>query len=111
MRFVSKSVLPTRNGKSVDKSEAKRVLVKHLGKYKAKTYAELKELIDELEVCEIAGRSGVLYQLEVQVFWDDKRNGQIRVIAAIDDGGWRTYCPLSGGLLVSPSHLDGGVRC
>ncbi len=98
----------------MDKSEDKRVLVKHLGKYKAKTYAELKELIDELEVCEIAGRSGVLYQLEVQVFWDDKRNGQIRVIAAIDDGGWRAFCPLSGGLLVPPGHLagylDGGVR-
>ncbi len=95
----------------MDKSEAKRVLVKHLGKYKAKTYAELKELIDELEVCEITGRSGVLYQLEVQVIWDDKPNGLIRSIAAIDDGGWRAYCPLSGGLLVSPSHLDGGVRC
>ncbi len=95
----------------MDKSESKRVLVKHLGKYKAKTYAELKELIDELEVCEIAGRSGVLYQLEVQVFWDDILNGLIRVIAAIDDGGWRAYCPLSGGPLVSPSHLDGGVRC
>ena len=95
----------------MDKSEAKRVLVKHLGKYKAKTYAELKELIDELDVCEIAGRSGVLYQLEVQVIWDDKPNGLIRVHAAIDDGGWRAYCPLSGSLLVSPSHLDGGVGC
>ena len=92
----------------MDKSEAKRVLAKHRGKYKAKTYAELKDLIDELEVCEIAGPSGVLYQIEVTVLWDDKPNGQIRVIAAIDDGGWRAYCPLSGHLLVSPDHQDNG---
>jgi hypothetical protein len=92
----------------MDKSEAKRVLAKHLRKYKAKTYAELKDLIDELEVCEIAGPSGVRCRLEVQVFWDDKPNGQIRVIAAIDDGGWRAYCPLTAGLLVSPDHQDDG---
>lgn len=48
-------------------------------------------------------RSGrVAYQGEVQVFWDDKPNGAIRVMASIDDGGWRAFVPLTADFILAP---------
>jgi len=43
-----------------------------------------------------------LYQVEVEVFWDDQREGVIRVIASIDDPGWRALTPLTDRVLVAP---------
>ena len=48
------------------------------------------------------GASGSAYQLEVDVFWDDKPGGQIRVAAGVDDGGLRAFFPVAHDFLVPP---------
>ena len=67
------------------------------------TYAELVErLLDTQEGLERLGAEGTRYAIELQAVWDDKPNGNLRVIASIDDGGWRSLIPLSADFIRAP---------
>lgn len=46
--------------------------------------------------------SGDRYQLEVEAFWDDKPKRTLRVTVSIDDGGWRSFFPLSDDFIIAP---------
>jgi hypothetical protein len=46
-------------------------------------YAELVALVGEYEHSDIHGPSGTIYQIELQVLWDAKPNGAIRVVASM----------------------------
>jgi hypothetical protein len=59
-------------------------------------------MIGESKQIGMVGASGTRYQLEVDVVWDAKPAGDIRILASIDDGGWRAFCPLSQSGLISP---------
>ena len=50
----------------------------------------------------VTAESGTWYQGEVQMFWDDKPDGAIRVMASIDDGGWRAFVPLTDAFILAP---------
>lgn len=54
--------------------------------------ALVARLLDDLEVQEVRGPSGVEYQIEIQAFWDDEGAGALRVQLDVDDGA------LHGGL-------------
>jgi hypothetical protein len=49
------------------------------------------------------GASGAAYQVEIEALWDSNRGGDIRLMAAIDDGGWRAFAPLTDSLIVPPT--------
>jgi len=51
--------------------------------------------LDQTEHHEVVADSGTRYQVEVQGFWDGGKPGDLRVIAAVYDGGWRAFVPLS----------------
>ena len=51
---------------------------------------------------EVEAESGTWYQGGIQVFWDDKPDGAIRVMASIDDGGWRAFVPLTDDFILAP---------
>jgi hypothetical protein len=53
----------------------------------------------------IKGESGAEYQVLIQVHWDGKRGGDIRVIGLIDDGGWRAFVPLSADFITGPNDI------
>lgn len=87
----------------MDKMEARTLLEQELRKYRVKTYAELAQMVDSEPDCyEIAATSGKWYQLEVQAFWDGKLGGNVRIIGAMDDGGWRAFAPLSDSFIKTP---------
>lgn len=53
------------------------------------------------------GRGRTEYQIELEVFWDSprKEEGDIRVIASIDDGGFlSSFRPLTAGFIMSPNR-------
>ena len=90
----------------MDKAEAERLLRRELAHYRSKPYEELAALIDALRHYQITGKGDITYQIEVQAFWDNprKRQGDIRVIASIDDGGLlSSFKPLSMDFIISPS--------
>jgi len=86
----------------MDKEKALAVLAVQLGRYRRRSYAALRALIGEIEAYEIETPDGLAYQIEIQVFWDDKPGGDIRVGGAVDDGGWRAYAPLTDDFIISP---------
>lgn len=48
-------------------------------------------------------REWIPWQLEVVVSWDDEPDGNVRVVASIDDGGLRAFVPMSEDFIESPS--------
>jgi len=66
------------------------------------SYADLARLIGKVETKEAVDEDGKKYQLEIQVFWDGKRGGDLRVIVAADDGGWRAFKPLADSFIMRP---------
>jgi hypothetical protein len=87
----------------MDRAEALAIAHAELAVLREATYFQLVErLIDKQEVAERVGASGTRYQIEKQAVWDDKPNGNLRVIVSIDDGGWRAYKPLGEDFIRAP---------
>ena len=68
------------------KDEMRAVMSEHLAKFRACSYAQLAERVERdrrehncLEHIEGTASDGTKYQMEFQVFWDDKPLGDIRV--------------------------------
>ena len=90
----------------MDREEALSLLDAHLDQYRKMSYAELAAKIGHEEFPVVVGPSGTEYQMEIQIRWDHKPNGNIRVLGAIDDGGLRAFMPLCSDLIVRPDDHD-----
>ncbi len=86
----------------MDKTEAREILANKLGAYRKRSYEELLYLLDTQDTEEIKVSSGAVYQLEFQAMWDDKEGGNLRVTGAIDDGGFRSFVPLTDDFIMAP---------
>ena len=86
----------------MDKEKARAVLLEALRPYRAKSYAELRDLIGQNDVFEIENSDGSDFQIEIQVYWDHKPNGNICVSGGIDDGGWSAFSPLCEDFILAP---------
>ena len=85
----------------MDREEALSLLNTKLEEYRKLTYRKLAARVGDEEFPEVVGASGRQYQIEIQIVLDDKPDGAVRVLAAIDDGGWRALMPLCADLLVT----------
>jgi hypothetical protein len=86
----------------MDKEKARAVLAEALRPYRAKSYAALRDLIGQVDVYQIANPDGSDFQIEIEAFWDDKPDGDIRVMGGVDDGGWRAFLPLIDDFIMAP---------
>ena len=86
----------------MDREEALSLLNTKLDEYRKLGYDGLAARVGEEEFPEVVAPSGVRYQMEIQIVWDDKSAGDVRVLGSIDDGGWRAFLPLCDSLLVTP---------
>jgi len=86
----------------MNKAEAKSILSKELRAFAARPYDKLVELINHPEVKSISTESSVSYQIELNVFWDSQPKKNLRILASIDDGGWRAFLPLTESLIMKP---------
>ena len=86
----------------MDKQEAQSLLTKRLGAYRARSYSDLVALICQ-KCVQISSPSGRAYQIELGVPWDQEPDGNVRVIASIDDGTFRAaFSPLTDGFIKAP---------
>ena len=91
----------------MDRQEALDLLNPKLEKYRRLSYSELTSRVGDKEFPEAVGPSGVEYQIEIQIRWDDKPDGDVRVMGAIDDGTFRgAFKPVCSDLLVTPDDQD-----
>jgi hypothetical protein len=89
----------------MNEQEGKDLLYEHLKEYRGLPYGALVALLDQPQVAEVTGPSGTKYQLEVQVFWDGPRHGNVRVLGSIDDGGLRASVPLTDSFIMAPNGV------
>jgi hypothetical protein len=88
--------------KEYDKREAQALLETELERFRALSWSELRSRMDDEPFHrEIELASNNWYQIEINVFWDDKEDGDIRVVGCIDDGGFRSYLPQSSDFILS----------
>jgi hypothetical protein len=86
----------------MNRIEALRVLRGELQPLRERSWTDLRKEVGQSRRFEVTAESGTRYQGDVQVFWDDKPNGAIRVLASIDDGGWRAFVPLTEDFILTP---------
>jgi len=86
----------------MNSQEAKKIIADQLKPYREKPYSELIKMFKKPLTYEVRGQSGTLYQIEIQAFWDDSPNENIRIMGLIDDGGLRAFFPISDGFIKSP---------
>lgn len=87
----------------MDEREARLVAEKIVESLRAEEYQILVDrYLNKAEHTEVVGESGTGYQVEVEAFWDSIGPGNLRVMVAIDDGGWRALRPLSTDFIVAP---------
>jgi len=86
----------------MNKQEAKNILKMTLERCRARSYDDLLSALGNIDTFQVDGESGAHYQVEVEIFWDDKSEKNIRVFAAVDDGGWRAFFPLANSFIVAP---------
>ena len=87
----------------MNKEEAKELILAELDAFRDKPNSKLIQMIDAAPITEeLTGPGGNRYQLEIQAFWDDRPDGNIRVMGSVDDGGLRACFPLTGRLNKKP---------
>ena len=87
----------------MDKTEVKTVLERELLKYKQLRYEKLLEIIDEAVCFSCKGDSGAEYQIEVEAFYDDEEERNVRVMASLDNGSLRTtFMPYCSDFIIRP---------
>ena len=86
----------------MNKQEAYSLAIKELEQYEILSYSELKEHVGENYNKEKQADSGVLYQIDTQVFWDCKNKKNIRVMVSVDNMGWFAFAPITESILVRP---------
>jgi hypothetical protein len=93
---------------SLNRPEAQALLDSELQRYRQKRYSELVLLVGKSERKEVTGLSGTRYQLVISGYWDGKPQEDIRVAAAIDDGGRSAWIPMTDSFILSPSGVSVG---
>jgi hypothetical protein len=87
----------------MDDDEARSLIEKALQPYRSRSYSELEALVGVGPATgEIEGPSGFQYHFEIEVLWDARPRGNIRVIGAIDDMKWRSFNPVCADFIVAP---------
>ena len=86
----------------MDKQEAGELLTRRVNELRRLSYAELLKFLDKTEHTDVVHPSGRRYQMDVLVFWDDRAGDDLRVVVNIDDGGWRSFFPLSSDFVKRP---------
>jgi hypothetical protein len=85
----------------MDKDEARALLDTEINRLRALPYSELRRYMDE-EQLEVTGPSGTNYQVEVLAVWDSGKEGDLRLILSIDDGGLlSSFKPMTDGFVMA----------
>jgi hypothetical protein len=91
----------------MNKEEARHLLIQELEVFRSKSFEELTSLVNTSIHLERKAPGGVEYQIEIEVIPDDphKKNGNVRVMASIDDGGqFSSFRPITQDFIKTPNN-------
>ena len=90
-------------GYIMDNTEAIEILEEELERYRPKTYSELKSMVSNKPIGkEVRTYNDADYNIEVVVNWNDEPDGDIKVLAFVEDGEMRSFIPLTKSFIKSP---------
>jgi|RhiMetdeSRZDD1v2_1073273.scaffolds.fasta_scaffold77083_1 hypothetical protein len=82
---------------------ARKELHTYLEKFRARSYKELTQLLDEPQRDTVVGEDGTAYEIEVQIRWEKAPGGDVRVVGLIDDKRLvSAILPVSRDFIVTP---------
>jgi hypothetical protein len=82
---------------------ARKLLKDELESLKTRPFSFFAQSVNRTTQKKIIGKDGAHYQIEIEVFWDNRRGGAIRVIGSVDDGQSRAAVPLTDDFVITPS--------
>ena len=86
----------------MDTAEARAVAAVRLGELRIVPFAELKARFldpERQETGDVVAPSGARYQVEALAVQEGEN---LRVMVSVDDGGWRSFAPVSDDFIVTP---------
>jgi hypothetical protein len=87
----------------VNNEEARIILAAQLDNYRAWSYDQLVAIVGApKQVLQVAGADGATYYVDIRAIWDGEAGGDVRLMACIDDGGWRAFAPLTDSFIKEP---------
>ena len=82
---------------------ARKLLQDELENLKTRPYSFFAQSVNRTTHKKIIGQDGAPYQIEIEVFWDSRRGGDIRVLGSVDDGQVRPSAPLTEDFVITPA--------
>lgn len=79
------------------------MLLRELVAYRRLNREQLVNRIGEVDCRTVQSVTGVNYQIEIQIVWNDGPGSAIRILGSIDDGGWRSWYPIGYTFLAQPA--------
>ncbi|BCB76892.1 hypothetical protein GCM10022251_48550 [Phytohabitans flavus] len=84
----------------LNKALAARLAEERLAEWRRLDYARWRLMLDDSELRQVAGEDGKRYS--VVSFAVDDGDGRVRMVVAIDDGGWSAFSPLCRDEIMRP---------
>jgi hypothetical protein len=81
---------------------ARKLLKDELESLKTRPYSFFAQSVNRTTHKKIIGQDGAHYQIEIEVFWNGRRGGDIRVVGSVDDGQSRIVVPLTEDFVITP---------
>ena len=89
----------------MNQKEAKEILDSIVSEYHKKSYEELAKLIDgDIGVFHVKGESGAEYEIEIDIFWDEENDKNIRFDAILDIGVISSIFPMRESFVKNPEN-------
>jgi len=86
----------------MNKQEAYKIAQDELRRYESCSYADLAEMIGNNITDIVQANSGIQYQVDAHILWDDNDRRNIRIMVAIDDMSWFAFAPITESIVVVP---------
>jgi hypothetical protein len=85
---------------------ARSLLEQKVSELQALSYPQLLPMLDQSTTVFETGSDGKWYQIEAQVFWDDRKDSNLRVLVTVDGGGVSAVKPLCSDFIATPEKSE-----
>ena len=86
----------------MDRDFATKLIDEELSALRKLSYAECQLRMGHVATKSISGPDGTEYHIDIEAFWDAKKNENIRVLVLVNGGGLSDFVPISGSFIISP---------